>query len=183
MSVIVAIFVGLSVSAEEIIRDRKILIRESFINLSRASYLFSKVGILFTISAIQAFLFTLIGNSIMEIKGMFWQYWLVLFTAWATSSIIGLIISDTFKTAVTVYILIPFLVIPQIVLSGIIVKYEKLNPQISSPTSIPLYGEVITARWAYEALMTYQFTNNKYEKEFYVYDKILSQSDYKRIIG
>lgn len=180
MSVIVAIFVGLSVSAEEIIRDRKILIRESFINLSRASYLFSKVGILFTISAIQAFLFTLIGNSIMEIKGMFWQYWLVLFTAWATSSIIGLIISDTFKTAVTVYILIPFLVIPQIVLSGIIVKYEKLNPQISSPTSIPLYGEVITARWAYEALMTYQFTNNKYEKEFYVYDKILSQSDYKK---
>ena len=37
MSVIVAIFIGLTVSAEEIIKDQKILKRESFLNLSRAS--------------------------------------------------------------------------------------------------------------------------------------------------
>src|SRR5690606_8249491 len=39
MSVIVALFMGLTVSAEEIIRDRKILKREKFLNLSRSSYI------------------------------------------------------------------------------------------------------------------------------------------------
>ncbi|MCU0410613.1 MAG: ATP-binding cassette domain-containing protein, partial [Bacteroidales bacterium] len=47
MSVIVAIFMGLTVSAEEIIKDRKILKREAFLNLSWNSYLLSKIGVQF----------------------------------------------------------------------------------------------------------------------------------------
>ena len=45
MAVIIAIFTGLTVSAEEIINDKKILKRESFLNLSRFSYLFSKFSV------------------------------------------------------------------------------------------------------------------------------------------
>jgi ABC-type multidrug transport system ATPase subunit len=180
MSVIVAIFIGLSVSAEEIIKDRKILKREAFLNLSWSSYLLSKVAIMFVISGIQAFLFVIVGNSIVEIKGMYFEYWLVLFSAWATANIMGLVISDSFKTVVTIYILIPFLVIPQIILSGVIVKYEKLNPTISSPDHIPFYGEVITARWAYEALAVYQFTENDYQQSYYIYDKIMSRAEFKK---
>jgi hypothetical protein len=92
----------------------------------------------------------------------------------------GLVISDSFKTVVTIYILIPFLVIPQILLSGILVKYENINPKIASPTSIPWYGEVITARWAYEALATYQFINNDFQSLFYPYDKAMSEAAYRR---
>jgi len=80
---------------------------------------------------------------------------------------------------VTIYILIPFLVIPQIILSGIIVKYENLNPQISSPKRIPFYGEIITARWAYEGLATYQFMNNRYQKNFYQWNKLKSNCNLK----
>lgn len=180
MSVIIAIFVGLTVSAEEIIRDRKILTREKFLNLSWGSYLCSKVGILLVISAYQALVFVLLGNTILEIKGMYWQYWIVLFSTWVFSNLLGLNISDAFKTPVTIYILIPFLVIPQIILSGIIVKFDKLNPDISSPKSIPFYGEVITARWAYEAISVYQFINNRYQRQFYNYDKDLSVANYKK---
>lgn len=181
MAVIVAIFMGLTVSAEEIIKDRKILKREAFLNLSWTSYLLSKISVQFIISAIQALTFVLVGNSIMEIRGMYFEYWLILFSAWAMANITGLVISDSFKTVVTIYILIPFLVIPQIILSGIIVKFEKLNPAISSPSRIPWYGEIITARWAYEALAVYQFMENKYEKMFYPYDKLKSISDYKKL--
>ena len=46
MSVIVAIFMGLTVSAEEIIKDRKILKREAFLNLSWSGYLFSKLAVM-----------------------------------------------------------------------------------------------------------------------------------------
>jgi len=180
MSVIVAIFIGLTVSAEEIIKDRKILKRERFLNLSRTSYLFSKLAILFVLSAFQAFVFVLIGNSLMGIHGMYFQYWLVLFSAWFFACLLGLNISDSFDTVVTIYILIPFLVIPQLILSGVIVSFDKLNPAISSPDRIPWYGEIITARWAYEALAVNQFKENEYEKQFYPYDKVLSEADYKK---
>ncbi len=180
MSVIVAIFMGLTVSAEEIIKDRKILKREAFLNLGWSSYLLSKVFILMGLSAIQAFAFVLVGNAIMEIRNMYFEYWLILFSAFVSSNMMGLLISDSFKTVVTIYILIPFLVIPQIILSGIIVKYEKLNPDISSPTKIPFYGEIITARWAYEALAVYQFINNDFQRKFYPYDKVMSIAGYKK---
>jgi len=174
MSVIVAIFMGLTVSAEEIIKDRKILKREAFLNLSWSSYLLSKVSVQLLISSIQAFTFVIVGNSIMGIRGMYFEYWLVLFSSWAAANLMGLLISDSFKTVVTIYILIPFLVIPQIILSGILVKYENLNPQISSPKKIPWYGEIITARWAYEGLATYQFMNNEYELKYYDQNKLQS---------
>jgi len=180
MLVICAIFIGLTVSAEEIIADRRILKREQFLNLSRSSYLVSKVLILITLSAFQSFVFILIGNSVLQIHGMFFQFWLVAFSVWLSANMMGLNISDSFKTAVTIYILIPFLVIPQIILSGIIVKFDKLNPEISNPKEIPIYGEVMTSRWAYEALAVTQFKNNEYEKLFYPCEKAMSQSDYKK---
>ncbi|MDX2432375.1 MAG: ATP-binding cassette domain-containing protein [Bacteroides sp.] len=179
MSVIVALFMGLTVSAEEIIKDRKILKREAFLNLSWSGYLLSKVSVQFIISAIQAFTFVIIGNTIMGIRGMYFEYWLVLFSAWAAANVMGLLISDSFKTVVTIYILIPFLVIPQIILSGVIVKFENLNPQISSPKSIPWYGELITARWAYEGLATYQFMNNEYQANYYDQNKLQSIGNLK----
>jgi len=180
MSVIIAIFMGLTVSAEEIIKDRKILKREAFLNLSWNSYLMSKVFVQLSISAIQALSFVIIGNSIIGIKGMWFEYWLVLFTCWAGANMIGLVISDSFKAVVTIYILIPFLVIPQIILSGIMVKFEKLNPNLSSPVSIPIYGEFITARWGYEALAVKQFKDNKFERQFYVFDKAISKAKFKK---
>jgi ABC-type multidrug transport system ATPase subunit len=179
MSVIVAIFIGLTVAAEEIIKDRKILKREQFLNLSWNSYLMSKVANLMIISAIQAFTYVIIGNSIVEIKSMYWQFWLVLFSAWVASNIMGLLISDSFKTVVTIYILIPFLIIPQLVLSGVIVKYEKINPIISSPSRIPLYGEIMTARWSYEALAVYMYKENKYMRELYPFEKNKSIAGFK----
>lgn len=181
MAVIVAIFMGLTVSAEEIIKDRKILKREAFLNLSWSSYLLSKVSVQLVISAIQAFAFVLVGNGITEIKGMWFEYWLVLFSCWASANLLGLLISDSFKAVVTIYMLIPFLVIPQIILSGIIVKFEKLNPNISSPSKIPFYGEIIVARWGYEALAVKQFKDNDYEDMFYEYDRIMSIANFKKI--
>ena len=180
MSVIVALFIGLTVSAEEIIKDRKILKRESFLNLSWGSYLCSKIAVQFTLSALQALMFVLVGNSIIGIKGMYFEYWLILFSAWCFSNVLGLVISDSFKTVITIYILIPFLIIPQLLLSGIIVQFEKLNPDISSPKNIPFYGEIITARWAYEALAVYQFKENDYEEMFYRYDKSMSVADFRK---
>src|SRR5688572_26490266 len=119
MSIIVALFMGLTVSAEEIIHDRKILRRESFLNLSWNSYLQSKLIILFTMSAIQTLSFVLVGNLLLEIKGMTMTFWAVLFTTACFANVLGLNISSAFRSAVTVYIMIPLLLIPQMILSGL----------------------------------------------------------------
>ena len=50
MAVVVMLFQGMSISAEEIIRDRALLQRESFLKLSRFSYLNSKIVFLFSLS-------------------------------------------------------------------------------------------------------------------------------------
>ncbi|MDQ3190935.1 MAG: ATP-binding cassette domain-containing protein [Bacteroidota bacterium] len=181
MSVVVALFIGLTVSAEEIIRDRKILKRESFLNLSKGSYLFSKIGIMFVLSSIQTLSFILIANYLLEVKGMTFEYWLILFSTACFANMLGLNISSAFNSAVTIYILIPFLLIPQLLLSGVIVKFEKLNPFIAAENTVPLTGEVMVSRWAFEALAVTQFKDNKFEKEFYDFDKKAKNAEFKKI--
>ncbi|MEZ4721919.1 MAG: ATP-binding cassette domain-containing protein [Flavobacteriales bacterium] len=180
MSVIVALFLGLTVSAEEIFKDQKIRKRESFLNLSNGSYLLSKVMIMFLISAIQMFTFILIGNMILGIHGMLWDYWLILFSTACFANMLGLNISASFNSAVTIYILIPFLIIPQILFSGVLVKFERLNPTITSQSVVPPIGQVMASRWSFEALAVNQFMENEYEKLFYDYDQQMSEANFKK---
>jgi ABC-type multidrug transport system ATPase subunit/uncharacterized tellurite resistance protein B-like protein len=181
MSIIVALFMGLTVSAEEIIRDRKILKREKFLHLSRSSYIFSKIGILFTMSAIQTIMFVLVGNYILEIQGLFFQHWFILFTASCFANLLGLNISSAFNSAVTIYILIPLLLIPQLILSGVVVKFDKLNPRIGNTETVPFVGDLMASRWAFEAAMVTQFRDNRFEREFFIYDMVMADADFKKI--
>ena len=180
ISVIVALFLGLTVAAEEIIRDRKILKREKFLNLSKGSYLFSKIFIMFAVSAVQIMSFVLVGNSILGIHGMFLEYWIILFSAACFANMLGLNISSTFDSAVTIYILIPFLVIPQLMLSGVIVKFEKLNPTITIQDKVPFAGEIMVSKWSFEALAVKQFKDNKFNKNFFYIDKDIKTASYRK---
>lgn len=180
ISVIVVLFLGLTVSAEEIIRDQKILKREQFLNLSRKSYLFSKIGIMFAISAIQALLYVVVGNLVLEINGMWFAYWLILFSTSCFANLLGLNISASFNSAKVIYILIPILIIPQLLFSGVIVKFDKLYPIFSSQASVPWIGNVMASRWAYEALAVNQFKSNKFEIELFDYDKKLRYYNWKK---
>lgn len=179
MAIIVALFMGLTVSAEEIIRDRKILKRESFLNLSWSSYLQSKLGILFLLSAVQTLTFIVIGNLILEIHGMTWAFWLILFTTSCFANVLGLNISSAFNSAVTVYVLIPLLLIPQMILSGLLFDFDKLNHMLSTKGKVPLVADLMTSRWAYEAMAVYQFKNNEFEQPYFEYERAEATADYK----
>lgn len=180
MSVVVALFIGLIVSAEEIFRDRKILKRERYLNLSSSSYLVSKVFILFALSAIQTIMFTILGNWILGIPLTELRYWLVLFSCSCFANMLGLNISSAFNSAVTIYILIPVLIIPQLLLSGVVITFDKFNPKVGTPNGIPVLGEIMASRWAFEALMVTQFKDNPLERIFYTYDQQSSMAQFKR---
>lgn len=181
MGTVVAIFFGLIISAEEIFKDAKILKRERFLNLSRSAYLMSKIFILMGISAIQMVLFVLVGNWEISFTGMNFQFWLMLFTVAVSSDILGLIISSTFNSIVTIYIMIPLIMIPQMVLGGAMFTFDKLNKDISSVDKVPLVAEVIPARYAYEGLIVYQYKNNDFEKAFFDEELLERQADFKTV--
>ncbi len=181
MSVVVALFVGLIVSAEEIFKDRKILKREKYLHLSKSSYLVSKVLVLFTLSAIQTLSFIIVGDIIMEIPLTEMRYWVILFSCSCFANVLGLNISSAFDSAVTIYILIPILIIPQLILSGIVINFDKFNPKIGTPKGIPVLGELMASRWAFEAYMVTQFKDNPFEKQFYELDKKQAIAEYKKV--
>lgn len=178
MCVITALFFGLMSSSEEIVKDRKILRRESFLNLSWFSYLNSKIMLMFLLSAIQTFLFVVAGNLILGIKGMFLSYWFVLFTTSCLANLLGLNLSSAFNSVITIYILIPFVIIPQLLFSGVLVSFDKLHLSNSKQEFVPVLGDLMPARWSFEALAVHQFSSNRYEKPFFKYRMIKSQNQY-----
>src|SRR5256886_500894 len=72
LGLIVAMFLGLTNSADDIIRDRPVLQRERNLNVRLPYYVFSKFMSLGFFALFQCILFVLIGNYILEIRGMFW---------------------------------------------------------------------------------------------------------------
>ena len=170
MSVIVATFIGMSGSAEEIIKDRALLKRESFLNLSYSSYIWSKIIFMAGVSLLQTLLFILVGNSIMGLHGLFGTWWLILFVTAFLSNLVGLILSQCLNSVVAIYISIPILLIPQILLCGLVVSFSDLTPK-STTGNVPVIGDIIPTRWAYEALAVTSFTDNEYEEPFFELDK------------
>jgi len=182
MCVVVSLFLGLIVSAEEIFKDRRLLQRESFLNLSRFSYLNSKIVVLFIISAIQTLSFILIGNYILEIKDLTFSYWLILFSTACYANMVGLNISSGLNSVVAIYVLIPLILVPQLLFSGVIVNFDNLHRTIASEKYVPRIGDTMTSRWAYEALAVNQFKNNKYERLFFDVERKISASSYNRTL-
>lgn len=178
MAVIVALFIGLTVSAEEIFRDRKILEREKFLNLSRLSYLVSKINFLFALSAIQSLSFILVANLILNVKGMLLQEWVILFSTACFGNLLGLNISAGMRTAVSIYILIPLILVPMLLLGGAMIKFDDLHKSMSRKIYVPLVGDIMVTRWAYEAMCVEQFKTNGFEKPFFKYDMEISQNDW-----
>lgn len=180
MSVVVSLFVGMSVSAEEIFKDRRILERERFLNLSRFSYINSKISFLFLLSAIQSLTFVLIGNYVLEIQGMTGLYFLILFSTACFANLIGLNISSALNSIITIYILIPFILVPQLLLGGAMIKFDELHNSLAKQTQVPLAGDIMASRWAYEALTVAQYKHNEYEKHFFKADQLMSQYSFER---
>ena len=177
MAVIVATFIGMSGSAEEIIKDRALLKREKFLHLSYSSYIWSKIVFTAGLSLIQTFLFIVVGNFIMGLHGLFFVWWLILFVTALLSNLIGLLLSKKLNSVVAIYISIPLLLIPQILLCGLVVDFSDLTPK-SKTGNVPIIGDLIPSRWAYEALAVTSFTDNLYEKPFFDLDKQKYESLY-----
>lgn len=179
MSVVVALFMGLTVSAEEIFKDRKMLEREKYLNLSRSSYLFSKITFLFAMSAIQTILYVVVSQLILGPEGIVWKYWLILFTTSCFGNMVGLNISAGMRTVISIYILIPLILVPQLLLGGAMIRFDDLHESLSRKIYVPVVGDVMATRWSYEAMAVVQFRDNSYMKPYFKTEMEISHYDWE----
>ena len=180
MSVIVAMFVGIMSGSGEIIKDRKTLKRESFLNLSYSAYIFAKLSYLMILSAVQMLSYVLVSKWILEIPSGSMQAFIILWSTSVSSSIIGLVMSQIFKSMAAVYASVPFVLIPQILFSGAVIDFNKINPVLSSPEYVPLISETMMSRWVYEAIAVTLYTESDYAKTFFFADQAISNSSYAK---
>ena len=177
LSLIVAMFLGLTNSADDIIRDRAILQRERNLNVRLPYYIIAKSLTLALFAAIQCAMFTLIGNAVLEIRGMFWIYFAFTFITAFTGISMGLFISSLVADGKTAANIVPLILIPQIILGGALIKYEEMNRNLDfiytinrwfsmhpdrardkneSALQVPFLCEFMPMRWSYEALVVAQ---------------------------
>lgn len=184
VAVIIALFMGMTIGAEEILKDKRILFRERFLALNRHSYLLAKATILFGLSAVQTTLLTLVGNLTIGIEwALFDEYWLILFSTACFANLLALNLSSAFKKSTVIYISIPILLIPQLILGGVVVRFDRMNPTLvaHATTHIPSISHWVASRWAFEALMLEQFRDNGFMRPQYEWKKQIAESEYKAI--
>ncbi len=167
MAVIASMFIGMIISADGIFRDRKTHRREAYVKLSRGSSVNAIVLFYILLSAFQTLVFSAIGVWLLHLQAIFFPLWLILFLVSCLGNISGLLVSSIFKSIAGIYLAIPFLFLPQILLSGVVVKFDQLYYKLSSPTVVPVIGDVMASRWAYEAIVVYQFKHNAYEQPLF----------------
>ena len=182
ISVIVSLFMGLSVSAEEIIRDRPMLRRERFLSLSWGAYLAAKVAIMFLFSAVQSLAYVAVSAWILDLPSgpPLLMYFAVLFSVSAYANLLGLTISAIFNSAKVIYILIPLLIIPQIIFGGVIIRYDRFNPTLTSAHRVPWIGNAMASRWGFEALAVQMARNNAFDALFNDWEDQIARAAWRR---
>ena len=175
MSLVVAMFLGLTNSADEIIRDRAMLNRERNHNLRTFYYITGKVMALGTFALVQCVIYLLIGNWMLELRDMFFIHLWWMFATALTGAILGLFISSLVHDSRTALNIIPLLLIPQIILGGALIKYEEMNKNLDlvysiskfvktdeqsgdsvSKLKVPFICQFMPLRWSYEAMLISQ---------------------------
>lgn len=144
------IWIGLFNSIQEICKERAILKREYMSNLRLPLYTASKFFVQTVLGLLQALLMVLIFTLMVgqPIQGVLFSnpFWENVITVWFTieaSMAIGFVVSALVKNADRAMALAPFVLIIQLLFSGILFKLEGLGNTISYVT---------VSKWSVEAL-------------------------------
>ena len=127
LSLVLAMFFGLTDAACEILRDRPLLRRESNYKIFVPGYLLSKVLVLTGIAATQCALYLLVSNWILEIYSMYWIHLAVMVLTAFVGISISLMVSAFARSERMALNIVPLVLVPQILLAGAVIKFEQMN--------------------------------------------------------
>lgn len=172
LSATVAMFLGLTNSATEVLRDRPILRRERNCQPGAASYVAAKFAALGLVAAIQCFVYLMVGNHFLEIEGMIPYHWLWMTLTAMTGTAMALVVSSIVKSERAALTAVPLLLVPQMLLAGALVSYREMNRglfqgarEIRERGGVPVPAAIMPLRYAYEAMIVSQAVRNPFEVE------------------
>ncbi len=147
-----ALWVGLSSSVQEIVKEAAIYTRERLVNLGLFAYLGSKFVILGSLAVLQTILISAVillcfKSPTPEIIPWFLGVGITTFLTLVTSFSLGLMISGIAKNGSQANSTLPLILLPQIIFSGVLFRMEGFASKISwlmlSRWSIGAYGSLV----------------------------------------
>lgn len=172
LSVTVAMFLGLTNSATEILRDRAILRRERNSQPGGASYVMAKFLALGWVAAVQCLTYLVVGNYFLEIEGMLLFHWIWMTLTALTGTAMALLVSSLVKTERAAMTAVPLLLVPQMLLAGALVPFKEMNRALFDEVKtergrggVPVPAMVMPLRYAFEGMLVAQATRNPFELE------------------
>ncbi|MCK5761017.1 MAG: ABC transporter permease, partial [Candidatus Delongbacteria bacterium] len=165
LTVIITIFLSMSNSSDEIIKDMEVLEREKMLDVKYKRYFLSKFLTQLFFATIQNILYLAVSFSLLEIRELFVEYLLFMTVISISGISLGFFISSIpGLTVKAVQNIVPLILIPQIIFGGALIQYKELNSSltiyVNSP--IPEICQFMPSRWAYEGLMVLQDSYNSY---------------------
>ena len=172
LSATVAMFLGLTNSATEVLRDRPILRRERNCQPGASSYVMAKFAALGLVGCLQCLAYLIVGNYFLEIEGTLIYLWLwMTLTAW-TGTAMALVVSSVVKSERAALTAVPLLLVPQMLLAGALVSYREMNHGLFNNSrdvrdrgGVPVPAAIMPLRYAYEGMIVAQATRNPFEIE------------------
>ncbi|MFN2542090.1 MAG: ATP-binding cassette domain-containing protein [Chthoniobacterales bacterium] len=174
----VMMFLSLANSIDDIIRDRVVLQRERNLDIRLPYYIFAKMLSLSVFALIQCVFFVWVGNWILEVRGMFTTHLMLMFLTALCSLALGLIISALVSDAKSAVNIMVWVMIPQMLLGGALIKFEDMNrnlgfryllerwfsehpskdqiKKMSSKLEVPFVAQLVAMRWSYEEMIVAQ---------------------------
>ncbi len=127
LSLVLAMFFGLTDAACEVLRDRPLLRRESNYRLFTTGYLLAKTLVLTGIAGVQCALYLLVGNWILGIHEMFWNHFIILLLTAFVGMALSFTVSAFARSERVALNIVPLLLVPQILLAGALIRFEEMN--------------------------------------------------------
>ena len=146
-----SIWLGLLNSVQEICKEKIILQKEHMSDLKLPAYLLSKFIVQGVIAFIQAYLLVFVfqkmegASEYSVLIDSFWDIQLICFLSILSAATLGLFISSIVKNGNIAMSLIPLILVPQLLFSGMLFKLEGIANFISN---------FILCRWSVEGLGT-----------------------------
>src|SRR5437667_6207082 len=145
---LVSIWFGTSVASREIIRERAVYTRERMVNLRLLPYVASKVFVLALIVSVQCLLLyaslkLLHYTGLMNLPGWAIPQLAVIMITAMVGIALGLFISAIVKTSEMATSLVPLILIPKILFSGLVGVPQGLSKAV---------GTLMPATWAFDGL-------------------------------
>ncbi len=184
LSAIVALFLGMSSSITEILRERAIMRRERLLKVNLTIWLASKFVTLVATNFVPIALYTAITLWLLEVHELFFFYTLFLWLVSAVGVGLGLMLSSVPNiSSAGATTLLPLILVPQLILCGSspfefsslqhldlgnwgtqTLQALHLQPSSASKSEkgIPGVAELMPSRWAYEGLIALHLNNSRY---------------------